>query len=52
MKILLTGAAIYRLPPTKSLIKQSIFVVGIDNLNKYYDQSLKRLDLKFLENYL
>ena len=49
MKILLTGAAGFiGFHLTKSLIKQSIFVVGIDNLNKYYDQSLKRARLEIL----
>ena len=50
MKILLTGAAGFiGFHLTKSLIKQSIFVVGIDNLNKYYDQSLKKARLEILK---
>ena len=50
MKILLTGAAGFiGFHLTKSLIQQSIFVVGIDNLNKYYDQSLKKARLEILK---
>ena len=49
MKILVTGAAGfigYHL--VKSLLEDEIRVVGIDNLNSYYDPELKKLRLKEL----
>ena len=43
MKILVTGCAGfigYHL--TKKLLNKNIFVVGVDNLNNYYDVNLKK----------
>ena len=52
MKILLTGSAGfigYHL--AKSLLKQNYEVVGIDNLNNYYDVKLKKKRLERLYSY-
>ena len=49
MKILVTGSAGFiGFHICKNLIKQGKKVVGIDNLNHYYDQKLKRARLKIL----
>ena len=61
MKILVTGAAGfigYHL--AKNLIKNKLNVVGIDNLNSYYDinlknkrlDNLKKINLNFHEIYI
>ena len=47
MKILITGCAGfigYHL--SKYLIKKNINVIGVDNINNYYDTKLKKIDLK------
>lgn len=52
MKILITGAAGfigYHL--SKALLNQSYEVIGIDNLNDYYDPELKNSRLEQLNNY-
>ncbi len=50
MKILVTGAAGFiGFHTVKKLVKSNYHVVGIDNLNNYYDQSLKKARLKLLE---
>ena len=52
MKILITGTAGfigYHL--TKSFLKEDFLILGIDNLNNYYDQSLKNSRLKKLKTF-
>jgi UDP-glucuronate 4-epimerase len=52
LKILITGAAGfigYHL--TKSFLEEGSLILGIDNINKYYDQSLKKSRLKKLKNF-
>ena len=50
MKYLITGAAGFiGFHLTKKLIEKKIFVIGIDNLNDYYDKSLKINRLKILK---
>ena len=50
MKYLITGAAGFiGFHLTKKLIEKKIFVIGIDNLNNYYDKSLKINRLKILK---
>ena len=49
MKILVTGSAGFiGFHVCKKLLEQGNTVVGIDNLNKYYDQNLKKTRLKIL----
>ena len=49
MKILVTGAAGFiGFHLCKLLIKKNFNIVGIDNLNTYYDINLKKIDLKYL----
>jgi UDP-glucuronate 4-epimerase len=49
-KILITGAAGFiGFHLSKSLLADGFEVLGIDNLNDYYDQSLKKARLKILE---
>ena len=50
MKIILTGAAGFiGFHTTKFLCRKNI-VVGIDNLNNYYDLKLKKIDSKNSKN--
>ena len=50
MRYLITGAAGFiGFHLTKKLIEKKIFVIGIDNLNDYYDKSLKINRLKILK---
>ena len=50
--ILLTGAAGFiGFHVAKSLLEQNISVIGIDNLNDYYDPSLKHARLELLKKY-
>lgn len=50
-KVLLTGAAGFIGAETvRKLLAKGIEVIGIDNLNDYYDVSLKQYRLKALEN--
>ena len=52
MKILITGAAGFiGFHLTRKLLDQSYEVVGIDNLNDYYDPSLKNSRLEILGEY-
>ena len=49
MKILVTGAAGFiGFHLCKLLIEKNFNIVGIDNLNTYYDLNLKKIDLKYL----
>ena len=48
MKILITGAAGFiGFHLAKKLIENKISVITIDNLNDYYDVSIKKKELKF-----
>ena len=50
MKVLVTGAAGFiGYHVTKRLLEKNITVVGIDNLNKYYDSNLKKARLSDLK---
>ncbi len=50
MRILITGAAGFiGFHLAKKLIEKKIFVLGVDNLNNYYDSSLKKNRLKVLK---
>ena len=50
MRYLITGAAGFiGFHLTKKLIEKKIFVIGIDNLNNYYDKSLKINRLQILK---
>ena len=52
MKILVTGAAGFiGFHLSKSLLDDKIEVYGIDNINDYYDISLKNNRLKILNDY-
>ena len=51
MKILVTGAAGFiGFHAARALLERGDEVVGIDNLNEYYDVSLKQARLQLLEN--
>ena len=51
-KILVTGAAGFiGFHLTKKLLERGNIVVGIDNLNNYYDVQIKKARLKILQNY-
>lgn len=52
MKVLVTGAAGFiGMHTSKALLERGDVVIGIDNLNDYYDVQLKRDRLKQLEDY-
>ncbi len=52
MKILVTGAAGFiGFHTSKRLLDSGCDVVGLDNVNNYYDVNLKRNRLKFLQDY-
>lgn len=52
MKILITGAAGFiGFHLSKKLLDQSYQIIGIDNLNDYYDPSLKQSRLEILGKY-
>ena len=52
MKILVTGAAGFiGFHVSKSLLERGDEVVGLDNLNDYYDVALKKARLRILEDY-
>ena len=51
-KILVTGSAGFiGYHFTKSLLDDGFKVMGIDNINDYYDVNLKRSRLKILQDY-
>ncbi len=51
-KILVTGAAGFiGFFLSKQLLREDFFVIGFDNLNDYYDVSLKNARLKILQEY-
>ena len=51
MNILVTGVAGFiGMHVAKKLIKENHYVVGIDNLNNYYDVNLKKSRLKNIPN--
>ena len=51
-RVLITGAAGFiGFHTAKNLIKEGFDVLGIDNLNDYYDVNLKKARLKNIENY-
>ncbi|QZO10343.1 NAD-dependent epimerase [Enterococcus raffinosus] len=50
MKLLITGAAGFIGARLAMLLKEDIEIVGIDNLNNYYDVSIKEERLKLLKN--
>ncbi|MEK8017826.1 MAG: SDR family NAD(P)-dependent oxidoreductase, partial [Candidatus Parabeggiatoa sp.] len=51
MTILITGAAGFiGAQLSKRLLEQGFDIVGIDNLNNYYDVNLKKARLRQLEN--
>ena len=51
MNILVTGVAGFiGMHVAKRLIKENHYVVGIDNLNDYYDVNLKKSRLKIILN--
>ena len=52
MKILLTGCAGFiGFHTSKKLLDRGDKVIGIDNLNNYYDVNLKRKRLRILNKY-
>ncbi|NMA73509.1 MAG: NAD-dependent epimerase/dehydratase family protein, partial [Bacteroidales bacterium] len=52
MKILLTGVAGFiGFHLSNSLLKSKYQVIGLDNLNDYYDPELKKARLKVLEQH-
>src|SRR5690554_5702581 len=52
MKILITGAAGFiGFHLSKKLLGQSCQIIGIDNLNDYYDPNLKESRLKLLKKH-
>ena len=52
MKILVTGSAGFiGFHFTKNLLEDGFEVLGIDNMNNYYDPSLKQARLKKLQSY-
>lgn len=53
MKVLITGSAGFiGFHLSKKLLENNIQVVGIDNLNDYYDENLKQSRLTILEKYI
>ena len=51
-KVLITGAAGFiGMHLSEKLLKKNFVVVGIDNLNDYYDVRLKKERIKNLKNY-
>lgn len=53
MKILVTGVAGFiGFHVAKRLLDQGVIVVGIDNINDYYDVTLKHARLHELNNHL
>lgn len=52
LKLLITGAAGFiGFHLSKKLLNESYHIIGIDNLNEYYDPNLKQSRLKILEKY-
>jgi UDP-glucuronate 4-epimerase len=52
MKLLITGAAGFvGFHLSKALLEKDIEIVGLDNLNDYYDPKLKEDRLSILQDY-
>ena len=51
MKIIVTGSYGYRISCNQKLLDLNYNVIGIDNINNYYDIKLKKDRLKILKTY-
>ena len=52
MRILITGVGGFiGFHVAKKLISKGNVIIGIDNVNTYYDTKLKKKELKYLKNF-